>query len=61
MQTKFTVPMVMLAVAAGSFVSLAPARADQYVSGYTRQNGTYVSPYVRSTPDGNPYNNYGSR
>ncbi len=32
---------------------------DVYVSGYTRGNGTYVVPYVRSNPDGNPYNNYG--
>jgi len=28
------------------------------VSGYTRNNGTHVQPYYRSTPDGNPYNNY---
>jgi hypothetical protein len=32
------------------------ARADQFVNGYTRQNGTVVQPYVRSTPD-NSYNN----
>lgn len=32
----------------------------EYVNGYVRSNGTYVSPYVRSAPDGNPYNNYGS-
>ena len=31
------------------------------VNGYTRSNGTYVAPYVRSAPDGNPYNNYGSK
>lgn len=28
------------------------------VSGYYRKNGTYVQPYYRSAPDGNPYNNY---
>jgi len=29
------------------------------VRGYYRKDGTYVSPHVRSAPDGNPYNNYG--
>ena len=36
----------------------SPAWADQYVSGYYRSDGTYVQPYWRSDPDGNPYNNY---
>jgi len=35
-----------------------PAWADEYVHGYYRSNGTYVQPYWRSDPDGNPYNNY---
>jgi opacity protein-like surface antigen len=34
------------------------ASADQYVRGYVRRDGTYVQPYMRSTPDSNPYNNY---
>lgn len=34
--------------------------SDVHVNGYTRSNGTYVSPHYRSAPDGNPYNNYGS-
>ena len=29
-----------------------------HVKGYTKKNGTYVQPYIRSTPDKNPYNNY---
>src|ERR1700744_3093124 len=29
-----------------------------HVKGYYRSNGTYVQPYTRSSPDGNPYNNY---
>lgn len=29
-----------------------------YVHGYTRSNGTYVAPHMRSAPDGNPYNNW---
>ncbi len=28
------------------------------VNGYYRKNGTYVQPYYRSNPDGNPYNNW---
>ena len=30
--------------------------ADTYVNGYTRNNGTYVAPHMRSSPD-NSYNN----
>ena len=32
--------------------------ADEYVNGYTRSDGTYVQGYMRSSPDGDPYNNY---
>ena len=32
--------------------------ADQYIQGYTRKDGTYVQPHMRSSPDGNPQNNY---
>jgi len=28
------------------------------VSGYTRKNGTYVEPHMRSSPNSNPYDNY---
>ena len=53
-----TLAIITLAL---SVLSAGSAFADQYVRGYTRDNGTYVSPYIRSTPDGNPYNNYGGR
>ncbi|HLK12364.1 MAG TPA: hypothetical protein VKW76_13375 [Candidatus Binatia bacterium] len=39
-------------------VASSSAWADVYVHGYYRGNGTYVQPYVRSDPDGNPYNNW---
>jgi len=39
----------------------ANAIADQYVNGYTRSNGTYVEPYVRSSPNSTTADNYGSR
>lgn len=29
-----------------------------HVRGYYRKDGTYVQPHYRSSPDGNPYNNY---
>lgn len=32
--------------------------AQVKVNGYYRSNGTYVQPHYRSSPDGNPYNNY---
>lgn len=31
------------------------------VQGYTRRDGTYVAPHMRTNPDGNPFNNYSSR
>ena len=36
----------------------ATSNADQYVSGYTRSNGTYVAPHMRSSPDSSYNNNY---
>lgn len=34
------------------------ALSQVQVRGYYRRDGTYVQPHVRSSPDGNPYNNY---
>ena len=31
------------------------------VRGYTRRNGTYVRPHIRTYPDNNRYNNFSSR
>ncbi len=40
-------------------VTLAPLQASAvHVNGYYRSNGTYVSGYERTAPDGIPYNNY---
>jgi hypothetical protein len=44
--------------AAVTLTAASPSRADEYVHGYYRSNGTYVQPYSRSDPDGNPFNNY---
>ncbi len=37
------------------------AVADQNVQGYVRQDGTYVQPSHRSSPNGNLYDNYSSQ
>jgi|ERR1051325_799793 hypothetical protein len=41
-----------------ALLSTTAASAQVYVHGYTTKNGTYVAPHYRSTPDGNPYNNW---
>lgn len=35
--------------------------ANEYVRGHVKKNGTYVAPYIRSTPDSTVYNNYSYR
>lgn len=37
---------------------IAAVHADVWVNGYYRSNGTYVKGHYRSSPDGNPYNNW---
>lgn len=32
---------------------------DVHVRGYTRKDGTYVRPHIRSSPDSSKWNNYG--
>jgi hypothetical protein len=42
-----------------AIVSLwSQARADEFVRGYFRSNGTYVAPYYRSSPDRSYNNNW---
>jgi hypothetical protein len=49
----------ILVVALFLFVGIADAgHMPGHVSNYTRPDGTYVPDYYRSTPDGNPYNNW---
>jgi hypothetical protein len=44
--------------AAIAFGSVAAAK-DVQVRGYTRKDGTYVAPTIRSAPDSSKANNYG--
>jgi hypothetical protein len=41
------------------FFSLAISARDTQVQGYTRSDGTYVAPHMRSAPDSTRANNYG--
>src|SRR3954469_9422943 len=50
--------LLALTLVASLFISPLAALAAVYVHGYTKSNGTYVAPHYRSSPDGNPYNNY---
>ena len=50
------------AVLLTAFIIPAQSQAqDTNVSGYYRNDGSYVQPYHRSAPDGNPYNNYSTQ
>jgi len=37
------------------------ANALVSVDGYYKGNGTFVAPHFRTSPDGNPYNNFSYR
>lgn len=53
--------LVLLVVTILALVPALSADAkDVYVRGHFRRDGTYVAPHHRTSPDGNPYNNYGT-
>lgn len=51
--------IVILAVAAA--LTATTAIADEIVNGYMRQDGTYVQPHFRSSPNTTTIDNYSSR
>jgi hypothetical protein len=53
-------PIVILAATA-SIVLCGSAGADQFVNGYTRQNGTYVAPHYQSSPNSSYNDNWSTR
>lgn len=54
MKTAFVAALI----AAVSAFTFTAAQADTYVHGYTRGNGTYVAPHMRSSPDSSYNNNW---
>lgn len=52
---RILIVFLLLAFAAPAFAK------DVQVRGYTRKDGTYVQPYVRSSPDSYKSNNYGNK
>lgn len=50
---------VLLAAVAATLASAAAVADDVHVDGYYRDDGTYVRPHVRSSPDDSISNNYG--
>ena len=51
----------LIIAASAIFLAAAPAFADEFVNGYVRRDGTYVQPHMRSSPDGNPFNNWSTQ
>ena len=39
----------------------AQAVADEYVNGYVKKDGTYVAPHMRSSPNGQQWDNYNTK
>lgn len=42
-------------------IATSSALADQYVQGYTRKDGTYVTPHYQSAPNAQRSDNYSSQ
>lgn len=53
---RTTIAILSLAIIS---LTSGAALADQYVNGYVKSNGTYVSPYIRSSPNSTTADNYG--
>lgn len=50
-----------LALAMSSLIVSGGAYADTHVRGYTKSNGTYVQPHIRSSPDHRTDNNWSTK
>lgn len=52
-------PTIIVGIAISAFgLCIGSAYAQVSVEGYTRSDGTYVAPYMRSSPDDTVTNNY---
>lgn len=55
----FLISVLLISSASAVVPSIILAKGGTvHVSGYYKKNGTYVAPYVKTAPDGNPFNNY---
>ena len=43
------------------FMAASSSLADTFVNGYTKRDGTYVPPYIRTSPDSTNLNNYSTQ
>ncbi|MGH6936985.1 MAG: hypothetical protein ACRED2_12560 [Methylocella sp.] len=50
---------LLAVLALGGFSAFASA--DTYVNGYYRNDGAYVAPHYRSSPNGSTFDNYSTR
>lgn len=57
MDTQKSIILAVALLVLMSFLTVNLAEAER-VRGYYKQNGTYVQPHYRTSPDRNPYNNY---
>lgn len=53
--------MKYIIILASIFTFSQQASADVYVHGYTKSNGTYVQPHMRSNPDNTRANNWSTQ
>ena len=53
------IPIICSSLAILMTMSSAAVAGDVFVGGYTRSDGTYVRPHIRSAPDSSLSNNYG--
>jgi opacity protein-like surface antigen len=51
--------IVLLVIAVA--LTATSAFADEYVNGYMRQDGTYVQPHFKTSPNSTKIDNYSSR
>ena len=59
---KIKQTLAALAILITSIAAFNPsANALVNVNGYFKQNGTYVMPHIRTSPDGIPFNNFSYR
>ena len=52
---------ILTACAALAISTVGALAQNTHVDGYTRRDGTYVQPHMRTTPDHTRTNNYGSQ